>query len=141
MAELLPPLYTDAFDLTLSPWGGRYAFGVRLPISNPQKGQPPQTQLQQTTQVFMSLEHLKALVIISAREILRYERQVGFKIPLPSDVVKSLGMTVEEYNKFWYGWKSGKPFGPSELQTGTPPVLLDGQEEPVDLPFTDPAKV
>ena len=121
--------YCDLFEVNLSPWGAGFRFGVR--IAGPQ---PNTTVVQETSKLYMSLEHLKAMAFILSREILRFEKVTGLKIPLGDEVLITLKTSPEEWNRFWYGWQQAQSFGPSSI---APPKEGDDHaaNEPAQFPF------
>ena len=87
-----PPMpvggYADVFDLTLGAYGASFRFGVNGPVI--QQGAQQVQQVEITTRVFMSLEHLKALAYVVHREVIRHEKKMGIVIPLADSVITQL---------------------------------------------------
>ena len=135
------PVYADVFDLTLSPYGAAFRFGLSGPVVQTRDPKDAgkvinQQQIEQGARVYMSLEHLKALAFVCTREVLRHERAMEIEVKLPAKVIESLGCTTDEWGQFWYGWKKREAFGPSTLKSLPEPVNTDGQhDEPAPFPF------
>ena len=131
-----PSNYADVFDLTLSPYGATFRFGVRGPVDP----KTSQQSIELNARVFMSLEHLKAMAFVMTREVLRHERTMDVQIKLASAVVKTLEVSQDEWDQFWYGWKERKSFGPSVIKSLPEAINPNGvTDDPAQFPF--PAKV
>ena len=81
-----PTAYADVFDLTLSPYGASFRFGISGPVDQRTGAQ----QIELNSRVLMSLEHLKALAFVVHREVLRHEKAMGLVIPLADQIVTNL---------------------------------------------------
>lgn len=93
-------LYSDSFQLTLTAYGASLVFN-RNPPTPPSPGTMPQVERQAT--IRMSHEHLKIMVFILHRNFLAMERQTGVSVGLPHEVLNSLSIGREDWDKFWSG--------------------------------------
>lgn len=91
-------VYSDQFQVVLNPWGASLNFQL-TPAQPPAPGQPTPADLLGTTR--MSMEHLKALVFISRRQIMQVERAAGVSYPLPMEVLNQMGISPEDWETFW----------------------------------------
>ena len=81
-----PTTYADVFDLTLSPYGASFRFGISGPVDQKTGTQ----QIELNGRVLMSLEHLKALGYVVHREVLRHEKKMGVLVALPDQIITQL---------------------------------------------------
>ena len=135
-----PALYTDVFEVTLSAFGASFRFGARgavTTVTDPATRQQVQQQaVELHSRMYTSLEHLKIMTFVMARDVLRHERTMGLEIKLPTDVIKQTASSPEEWKQFWYGWKDKQPFGPSTIKAlpEPKPEAVNGAEE-AEFPF------
>lgn len=107
--------FCEIFTVKPGPWGARLEFG----INDEKQGNVFHTR------VYMSIEHLKAMAYILARQILKFEESIGIEVPMPEVILKeSINSNKEQWNTFWYGWKKQQPFGASTIP-------LDGKAEEI----------
>lgn len=90
-------VYVDQFTITLTPFGANLSLSVREP--HPPPGRAPQAQPVGT--VRMSVEHLKAMVMILRNHILQVEKQTGVKAEVPRNVLNQFGIAPEDWDRFW----------------------------------------
>jgi len=103
-------VYCDSFQVTPTPFGLNFEFGRHDGAA-----------FHPATMVGMSIEHAKAMVFMTARNILQHEASSGLVTPLPDKLIEQvIKTTVADWDAFWYGWKDGKPFGPASLPTTDP---------------------
>ncbi len=92
-------LYADQFTITITPFGANLSFGVRE--AHPSPSQTPQSQHLGT--VRMSVAHLKTMVMVIRRQILKVERQTGVRAEVPRDVLNQLQIPPEDWDSLWRG--------------------------------------
>lgn len=90
-------LYTDAFTITITPFGANLSFAVREAHPSPSK--PP--QLQHLGTIRMSVEHLKTLVWICRQQVRQVEGQMGVKAEVPRNILNQFGVPPDEWDDFW----------------------------------------
>lgn len=90
-------VYTDAFLVSIGPFGANLSFEVREPHPDPQR--PPSTERLGT--IRMSVEHLKLMAMMIRNQIRQVERQSGVKFEIPSNVLGQLGIAPEDWETFW----------------------------------------
>ena len=95
----LPVLYSDGFEITLSPFGGFLRFGARLPV--PTQGGPPGQAFVEQVRLGMSLQHLKVMTTILVREILRQETASGMKTEVAEPMLQELNISPADFASFW----------------------------------------
>lgn len=93
-------VYSDQFQLTVSPYGSVINFSLSHPTP-PAPGSMPQSEKQ--VSVRMSLEHLKVMAFILARQLRRYERDTGVNVQVPTEVLNALQIGPEDWAGFWRG--------------------------------------
>ena len=98
MADV-PILYSDGFELTLSPFGALLRFGARLPV--PTQGGPPGQAFVEQVRLGMSLQHLKVMTTILVREILRQETASGIKTDVAEPMLQELKISPADFASFW----------------------------------------
>lgn len=89
--------YADQFTVTLTPFGANLSFALRE--AHPSPGQSPRAR--QLGTIRMSVEHLKTLVFITRRQILKVEDEMGVKAEVPRDLLRQLGIPGEDWDNFW----------------------------------------
>ena len=90
-------VYTDAFTITITPFGANLSFGVRE--AHPSPAKTPQTQHLGT--VRMSVEHLKTMVMIIRRQILVVEGEMNVKAEVARNILHQLQIPPEDWDVFW----------------------------------------
>ena len=97
MADEPFDLYSDAFTITLTPFGANLTFNVREP--HPAQARVPE----QTTlgTIRMSIEHLKTIIMLARRQVLQIERETGVKFEVSSNVLNQLGVSMEDWEALW----------------------------------------
>lgn len=88
----------DQFQVTVGPYGVTLNFSLTSPTL-PAPGSAQQAERLAT--VRMSLEHLKVMTFILRRQLMEYEQSTGVTIPLPIQVLNSLGIGPEDWETFW----------------------------------------
>ena len=89
--------YTDMFTISITPFGANLSFHVRE--AHPSAGRAPQAQFLGT--IRMSVEHLKTMVMITRRQILDGERELGVKAEVPRVILNQLQISPEDWDSFW----------------------------------------
>ena len=93
-----PDLYCDQFQLTFSPYGAALNFS----LSSPTPSAPGTVQqAERLVSMRMSLEHLKHMAFILQRQVRLYEKQTGFAINLPHEVLNATQIGPEDWEAFW----------------------------------------
>lgn len=90
-------LYTDAFTISITPFGANLSFAVREP--HPSSSAPP--QIRQLGTIRMSVEHLKTLLWICRKQVRQVEGQMGVSAQVPMPILNQLGVPPDEWNEFW----------------------------------------
>ncbi len=90
-------VYADQFTVTITPFGSNLSFGVHEP--HPSTGR--QTQSTTLGTVRMSVEHLKTMVIILRRQIIRTESESGIKAEVPRAILNQLSIPPGDWDTFW----------------------------------------
>ena len=90
-------LYSDAFTITITPFGANLTFAVREP--HPAVGRQQQTTNLGT--VRMSNEHLKTMVMIIRRQVIQVEEKTGVKAEVPRDVLNQMGIGPDDWDLLW----------------------------------------
>lgn len=91
-------IYSDAFQLNTGPYGACLNF-MLSPSTPPAPGKMAQSDTLAT--VRMSLEHLKLMTFVLRRQIMSHEQQTGVDIQVPSQVLNSLAISVEDWDSLW----------------------------------------
>jgi hypothetical protein len=94
-------LYSDAFTVTITPFGANLTFSLRE--AHPSPSQNPKTQTLGTMR--MSVEHLKVLIWICRKQIRQVEGQMGVSAEVPMSVLNQLGIPPDEWREFWKSFK------------------------------------
>jgi hypothetical protein len=97
MAEPID-IYSDSFQLNTGPYGSTLNF-MLSPSAPPAPGKIPQSETLAT--VRMSLEHLKLMTFVLRREIMNHEQRAGIAIQIPTQVLNSLGISIDDWNSLW----------------------------------------
>ena len=92
-------VYTDAFIVTVTPWGANVSISLREPHPAPASVEPPD----RLGTIRMSNEHLKVLVFMCRRQILNYESDMQIQVAVPTAILSQLGIPIEDWNDFWAG--------------------------------------
>ena len=90
-------VYSDAFTVTITPFGTNLSFAVREAHPSPSK--PPQSEHLGT--VRMSTEHLKTLIWICRKQIRQVEGQMGVRAEVPRQLLNQLGIPPDDWEDFW----------------------------------------
>jgi hypothetical protein len=97
MAEPID-IYSDSFQFNTGPYGATLNF-MLSPSTPPAPGKMPQPETLAT--IRMSLEHLKLLTFVLRRQIMSHERQSGVNIQIPTQVLNSLSISIEDWDSLW----------------------------------------
>ncbi|MDP2952858.1 MAG: hypothetical protein Q8O76_06040 [Chloroflexota bacterium] len=89
--------YADAFTITLTPFGANLSFQVRE--AHPSPGRPQQVHDLGT--IRMSVEHLKTMVMIIRRQVLKVEEETRVKAEVPPAILQQLQIPLEDWEAFW----------------------------------------
>jgi len=89
--------YSDAFTITLTPFGANLSFAVRE--AHPSSGKSP--QIDHLGTIRMSVEHLKTMIMVIRRQILEVEDQTRIKAEVPRDILQQLRIAPEDWEAFW----------------------------------------
>jgi hypothetical protein len=92
-------LYTDAFTISVTPWGSNLTFGIRPPHPEPGVDQPSET----IGVVRMSNEHLKVMVYLLQRQMISFEETFAGRFHVPEMVLAALGISLQDWENFWGG--------------------------------------
>jgi hypothetical protein len=93
MPDEVPEFYIDQFRVTVAPFGGAMTFGLNDPHPSPGQTQPPKD----TVRLRMSLEHMKAMVMLMKRQLKAYEEQAMSPINIPRQVYNNMGLSQEDW--------------------------------------------
>lgn len=85
----VPELYTDAVQLSLSPFGVTFAFAMQP------AGQTGNMAPIKVCNLRMSVEHAKVLAMLLKKNLKTYEQAVG-EIPIANQVYQNLGLSRQE---------------------------------------------
>jgi len=95
-------VYSDTFTVTITPFGANLTFALRE--AHPSSGRAPQSRDLGTLR--MSVEHLKTFVMITRRQILSVESDLGVKAEVPHKILNQLGIAPDDWDTFWTPPKS-----------------------------------
>ena len=84
--------FSDVFWTTLSPWSAAVTFGLRQ--ASPNEKDTPKIRVR------MPLQQAKALAVILLRTVRRYENEANVNIELPTKLLESLGIPLEDWQRF-----------------------------------------
>ena len=90
-------IYADQFLVTITPFGANLTFGVREPHAS--TGKVPETRWLGT--VRMSAEHLKTMVMMVQRQVVKVEEGAGVKAEVSRQILAQFGIQGEDWDKFW----------------------------------------
>jgi hypothetical protein len=99
MADAPVDVYTDQVGLNIGPFGCTLNFSVSPQVQMPGGGVAgtPVATLR------MSLEHLKLMVFMLRRQLVKYEQDNGVRIPIPREVLSTLRIGLEDWQECWGG--------------------------------------
>lgn len=92
-------VYVDQFTVTAGPYGGALTFDRNMPHPVPLALPRPE----RVATLRISVESLKVLAFVVARQIKAAEREMGVVYPIPAQVLSSLGIGPEDWEHFWKG--------------------------------------
>jgi hypothetical protein len=84
--------FSDVFWTALSPWSAVVTFGLRM--ARPDEKDKP------TIRIRMPLQQAKALAVILLRAVRKYETDAKVNIELPTELLKILGIPIEDWKQF-----------------------------------------
>jgi hypothetical protein len=84
--------FSDVFWTTVTPWSAAVTFGLRM--AGPGEKDLPKIRVR------MPLQQAKALAVILIRAIRHYENEANVTVELPKDVIKNLGIPIEDWERF-----------------------------------------
>ena len=90
-------VYTDAFVVTITPFGTNMSF--QLKEAHPTPGTIGQPSLLGT--IRMSNEHLKTMAFILRRHLIQYEQSLGTRCEVPRQILSQLQIAPEDWDTFW----------------------------------------
>lgn len=90
-------IYSDAFSISVTPWGANMSFALRE--AHPSKTKPELPKHQGT--VRMSNEQLKIIAFMIARQIKNYEHAENMQHHVPAAILNQLGVGPEDWESFW----------------------------------------
>ncbi len=90
-------IYTDQFLVTITPFGANLSFSAVEPHPSP-NALPKSVHL---GTVRMSVEHMKAMIVIMRNQIRSVEAQVGSHADLPTQVLSQMHISREDWDAFW----------------------------------------
>lgn len=85
--------FSDVFETHINPWSASVTFGYR---STRPTTEPTRYQIRMR----MPLQQAKALAVLLLRGIRQYEEQSGADIDLPAQVLETLGVPQEDWQRF-----------------------------------------
>lgn len=90
----VPEIYTDAFRLTISPYGVTFTFSMSVPHPASGKIAPAKDSMC----LRMSLEQAKVLAMMLRKNLRNYETGNSLEIALPSQLYTQLGLSKENWD-------------------------------------------
>ena len=90
-------VYSDQFMVTTTAFGANLSFYVNTP--HPEQTKPVAPERLAT--IRMSIEHLKVMTMIIARQVKKMESDTGVKIAMDRRVLNSLGIAPDDWEEFW----------------------------------------
>jgi hypothetical protein len=90
-------VYSDQFSVTIGPFGASLTFLSSVVPPNPNAPTPPNN----VATIRTSIEHLKAMTFIMAKQIKRVEQDTGMTYGVPSNILNSLSIGLEDWDSFW----------------------------------------
>ena len=84
--------FSDVFETHVNPWSAAVGFGIRATKESEDN--------KFTVRVRMPLQQAKALAVILLRTIRRYEQDTETDIDLPKQVLDSLNIAPEDWERF-----------------------------------------
>ncbi len=90
-------LYADQFVVSTTPFGANLSFGVRE--AHPTTARAPQTTMHGT--IRMSVEHLKIMVYMIRRQVMKAEHDAGVKAEVAPQILNQLDIHPEDWDGFW----------------------------------------
>ncbi len=89
-------VYADSFTVTTGAYGGVVSFS--LSPAHPSQGSPIPPERVAT--IRMSLEHMKTMIFVMRRQLIRHERDSGVRVDVPSQVLSQLQIPREDWDTF-----------------------------------------
>jgi hypothetical protein len=90
-------VYTDAFLVTVTPFGASLSFERREPHPS-QTAAPVMTRL---GTIRMSVEHLKLMTIMLKRQVKLAEEEGGVEFDVDTRILSQLHIAREDWDSFW----------------------------------------
>ena len=90
-------IYTDAFTVSITPWGSNISFSLR-------EAHPTPAAIREPTllgTIRMSNEHLKTMVFMLRRQMMQQEQGSGTQCEVPMQVLNQLGIPREDWDAHW----------------------------------------
>ena len=84
--------FSDVFWTSLSPWSASITFGLRM--TNTAEKDTPKIRMR------MPLQQAKALAVILLRSVRQYETDANVTVELPDQLLKALGIPLEDWKRF-----------------------------------------
>lgn len=84
--------FSDVFWTALTPWSASITFGLRM--ASPKEKDTPKIRVR------MPLQQAKALAVILLRAVRKYESEADVDIELPRKLLESLGIPLEDWQRF-----------------------------------------
>lgn len=91
-------VYCDSVQITVTPYDVLLLLQQNKPDVQSEPGGPATVSVhtQQLGVVRMSLEHAKVLTLLMKRHLEAFEERTGCRIPLDPDVIRQIGVSLEE---------------------------------------------
>lgn len=87
-------IYTDQFNVTTNPYGVTF-----LLQRTPALPQPGQSVNESLGVMRMSLEHAKVFAMLLRRQLKAHEEEAGFPIRVMPQIMNSLGLSEEDWDR------------------------------------------
>ena len=91
----IPEVYSDQFMISGGPYG--VLINLNRSPSEPGPAKVPVT----VARVWMSYEHAKMVAFMLCRHIKKMESDGGISFPVPTKVLSSLSIGLEDWETFW----------------------------------------
>ena len=85
-------LFSDVFETHINPWSAAITFGLRATR--------PADENSYSVRMRMPLQQAKGLAVLLLRAIRQYEQKTGADIDLPRQVLDSLSIPIEDWQRF-----------------------------------------
>lgn len=90
-------VYSDQFMVTTTAFGANLSFYINT--AHPEKTKP--VAAERVATIRLSVEHLKVMTMIIAKQVKKMEAEAGVKIAVDQRVLNSLGIAPDDWEEFW----------------------------------------